>query len=584
MQTIKISKAKFVEPDLNYKIQPFYKNIPEFKDILERLKIKKCSTNTVSYTFTKTSPVHMKLPKGTSLFKGMSVWVTEKMEIKYLNSNPHNGNWFALDDIYATFYALAYSTGTINVYKTKRQIKLLVLNNENIKIIYNIFYEKYINYKNKTKNKTPQLIDIGRYSITILEWYETLIRLFMLTYNVNITPEELPALRFINKLEVTYYTTPDINKNNLWICDNNKFMNHSGTGISNRETLTTYVLLPIIKELNMDGIFVPQAVTPHGNQGAMIREIILPNTYFDFLQTDLTNKLHWKNWTLPPNIKQLVNDGFLMPDDLVRKNTNNVILSWYADTITNYLLDNIPRIKEIDNIIIVSFNCHSWDSVDSQRERIDNAKDFAMLIHKLGADIVLLQENYYGHNIKLNGLMYNEGYYNFHHGQHKSGLSIYSKYKLFDKTNILLLEKEKGVNRATHLSMVTIQHGDKKLIIGNTHFNVGGYTFNVSDEKELKKINKANEKLKKEEVKAVLKYDWDILAGDFNYSDFKNVNKSFEKMKVKHKWINPNETKPVFTTPFGSIVDHFFTKKVGEGELNVIEYPFSDHNLLACII
>jgi endonuclease/exonuclease/phosphatase family metal-dependent hydrolase len=581
MQTIKIPKAIFVEPELNYDIQPFYKKIPEFKEVFEKLKIKKCITNTVPYTITNTSPIHMKLPKNSSLFKGMSVWVTDDIETTFLNANPYRGNWFALDDTYATFYALAYSTGTINVYKTKREIKLLVLNNENIKMIYNMFYEKYIKYKEKTKNKVQQLIKIGAYSITLLEWYEILIRIFMMTYNVNITPEELPVLRFINKREVSYYITPDINKHNLWVCDNKKFMKHSGTGIQHRESLTTYVPMPIIKELNMDGIFVPQALTPHGNRGAMIREIILPGNYFDFLQTDLDHKLHWKNWTLPPHIKKIVSNGFLMPNDIIKKNTNNVILSWYANSLNNYSLDKIPVLREHGKIVIVSFNCHSWDSIDATRERIENAKDFAMLIHKLGTDIVLLQENYTGGYIKLNNLMRNEGYYNFYHGPHRSGLSIYSKYPLTNKTNTTLLENEPGSHRKVELSMVTIQHNNETLTIGNTHFNVGGYTFNVKDPKELKKINDANKKLKITEVKSVLSHDWDILAGDFNYSDFKNINKKFNQMKVKHKWIDPNKNDPVSTTPFGSIVDHFFTNKTGE--LNVVNFPFSDHNLLAYV-
>lgn len=558
---VEVGKSQHVANKVE--ISKFYKSIPEIKKLLD---VKTCVAKTAANGFidpndNKTNSnnfQYVDIKKDFVFYKGAD-YITQDLFDAFVNNINNEASWFAINPNYAFKFHAAMVNSAFNVLETKTSLKLFVMNLHNIQML--------LETVDKLKSNSND------------EIYNTMHDMIRFIHNIDMDPNQRYTILkkwTKNVMGSKIYLDTDLNTPDLF-CDFNvsglidKFDLHQI-----RNFLIVYLIGPLCREMGFDGMYIPQVLKYAFVSGVFKSEVILFQSGMQNLKIKTTDKRHWLNWSYPKtdgiDWDYIKENGFILGGGYPTKmkNKDNMMLKWYFRDMTDQPIDHR---SDYNDKVIVSFNCHSFKSINASDTQNENVDIMIEWLNKLGADIVCLQENLEGFDVQLNNKMRSAGYGNFVHGTNRSGLSIYSKTRGDGKYTSYDMKKSNTWDSTKRGILTFTTDG---MTICNTHLSIGERYIKIEDKKEQNKVIKSNTEFRNDQIKQLVTLcpDWDIIGGDFN-EEIKNI-KTINKCFVKP------ENDDLTTTPFNS-VDHFFVKDSIVTKSYIVPFTKSDHNMI-CLI
>jgi len=543
-----MSEEKCIPEAWEYNISNFYKNIPELTTIAANVDKRKCIplNNEILNVDTHGIKLHNKidmieLPTNYKFYRGYDSWITESMESTYIKEHPNHPIWLSsYPELSVTMSSWGNETGCINVFKSTKKLKFCLFNKKSTEYFYNIIIQIH------NKNPTSKL-------------YTDLLDMYRLIYGIDITSED-------RKNALNVFSPPQF-KNK--ICSNPPkigatYCNYSYNDMYQesdchncRLFILKKIIMPTLKLLGFDGLFIPQHNTMYSPIGEFAQEFIIHNKIYKYIKHDVSNSIYWQNWTIPHNniipwdeIKQ---HGFSIHKNFKQwSNKENDLLKFYYSNLNAGVPNSINS-----KLVILSLNCHNFQSINAAHSEFDNINKMLEYATILNVDIILLQENYSGYQFNLNNIMKESKYYYFHHAY---GLSIYSRTKIKNQQ----IYKS---NNKNHTLAITCSIAD--INICNIHLHKIKW---YGDE------SKSDTIIRNKQLSILAKNlkNMNIVAGGFNEIS-KNIKPISGIKHILHK--NANK---LSTVPDRTIIDHFYVSKNNNFKLQskIIPYPYSDHNII----
>jgi len=355
------------------------------------------------------------------------------------------------------------------------------------------------------------------------------------------------------------------------------------------DVLFKYILIHFSE---IDGIIKQQIYSNFEENGVYYQEeiILKCSSQLNKLVINHNHKLHWKQLNLKLNLNF---SGILLKWSFERINlTNNIQKNQDFGLFKYYLEHNCNIYPAIENgIYILTYNVNSLNHLSTEVNRDSNFKLFYKLIenYKKFIQILFFQEIYFINDqerIRFIDMLASLDY-KYHistkNGNNKMYLFCFSK----EKVNFQLITIDKckhidekikhlndpwiNTNLECHRNQILIKYNS--FLICGVHLSVG-YKNKIENKIENSllndKINELNVLLRKYELSQILKYNPDILIGDFNFSV--KSKEHFYLLGLGYNLYSHNEK----STPYNR-VDHIYSKiKISEQNL-LISQNNSDH-------
>lgn len=388
------------------------------------------------------------LPKKTKLYKGVHY---------FYDTMPKDHFWVGAKAIAINYTFINH--GGLNVYKMDKDLKLLVLNKDNMQKIYD-------------KCERPDIQNFLK-----------------IVYSCGITlADHLENYRERNKYRsdkvVVYNKHRTVREN----CVRMEYIHTTKP--------TRLIHSYIYEKYKFQGTFLPYYMTAYESYGSN-EEINININECPFVKLDDSDPLYWKNWNLklPPIKEFILNETY--------PNRGSRAIQWYY----NKPNIDIPE-KELYKIRILSYNVRSFVSaneLDYKRKIFDQ---LLKMIEQLNPNIVILQEfdpEYYA-------FMPNKYKKQVPNGRANTTIAVFT-----DHPSFFEVIKYRGLHERN-----SIMINYKYIKILATHLEVGheyvnGYNY-FHKPASFAKIYENNLKMRKEQINQLLALNPDIVIGDFNFS------------------------------------------------------------------
>jgi endonuclease/exonuclease/phosphatase family metal-dependent hydrolase len=506
----------------------------------------------------------VKILKGSHLYKGHNGYITPKMEQHYLsNINDYDIMWVgnkhrAFQFVYSNFTGL-------NSYIVTKDIYLLdYFNYDNLKLLF------------KKVNLPPDIIK-------------------RLKIEAGFDVNKKEQMKLIKKIRPIW-------GDNIWLNKTPQKYPYSGMSCDSNEPLKDGLLIAnpltynykfekdtafpeIMKYLfsiGISGIYRKQHANIYNwERGIFNEEIMIPATLFHkkILLRDTKDTVDWVNWekSIEPEIWNLIKDGIIIPTDLAHKNFNYSMFKFFL----KYPYKKpIKRQVEKNTFSLLTFNVHSWISIDSKSQD-ETISLISNMIKDYNPDYVILQEVSNINKVKLNKtlLKYFPSYpYQFItlNGTKYDLMFIVCISKIpFTKIFYVKLPTERNIHR----NAIVFKHNN--ITIAGVHLEIGGKyhnllrdgSFTLKDKKVIDIIDN-NQRMRSKQLKKLISIAKpDIILGDFNF-DIDDIEFTYlTKMKyylLKEAYSSSN--------PFGTTTDMIFAKDLKYlKNPEIISCNYSDH-------
>jgi len=569
------------------------------KDLIEMEKyimnnscVKEQSLYDLSYEEIIDGFVMRVIPKGTKLYKTFEYFITEKQIKEYCKENLYKPAWFG--NKYVCYAIARIMWGGIVSFTIDKPIYLIdMFNLQNLDKIYNELEsmpsELFENY-----GKSNFLNDfriIHGYRISLSEKLNLIYNNNKYKYQINVstddyklgyqfnyckidTVDNIKPVIYIQLYKSFYY-----NEQILYKIFLQKYQNIHGI-----------IRRAIKSDLEVGGVFIHEEITLKNNT-------LLDNMYFDY-----DDKLCWVNWK-----KILQYEGIPIIPKL--NLLNNYQPSNYKFKQIKYYKKNETKFIKLKKKYIMSYNIHNFVNLNSNITLYQNQNNIINIIIKYVKNnhIVILQELSQQYNNILKKYLHK--YYNYiehaYNGSAKTDknklqIVVLSDKKYINKKiilNISLSSKElvkiaDNLNKTynnnyfdSNINYDIITKSSKinrNIIILYTdfgviacvHLEIGFRNLNLDNKiykEDNKIINKFNSLMRINMIDKILKYEPDIIIGDFNFTlmdeETKYLqNKNYHSQKYTRKK----------STPYNR-VDHCFIKNNHSGKNILMRCNYSDH-------
>ena len=398
------------------------------------------------------------LPAGTKMYKGVHY---------FYDTLPSDHFWVGAKSIAMSYTFINH--GGLNVYKPDNELKLFVLNKDNMKKIYD-------------KCESPEMQGFLK-----------------LVYSCGITlMEHLEQYRLRNKFRID--TVPIFNKHRTVRekCERFEYIHTTKP----TRIIHTY----LYDKYKFQGTFLPYYMTAYESYG-LNEEINLNIKECPFIKLDETDPLYWKNWgiTVPPIKEFVLNESY--------NNRGGIALDWYYKPVNTDIQE-----KEMYKIRILSYNVRNFASanvLDYKRKTFDN---FMKLVEKINPNIIILQDfdpEYYVH-------MPNKYKKQAPNGKAGSTLAVFT-----DHPSFFEVIKFRGINErdSIMINYKYIKILATNLEVGKDYWNGYHYFYRPS---AFSKVYESNYKMREEQIKELLALTPDIVVGDMNFTPEDDEMKLFE--------------------------------------------------------
>lgn len=492
------------------------------------------------------------LPKKFKLYKGMESFVTPEDEGKFFDKmSGMHPTWLGPPFIAAQF--AAQNHGGIHVYQAAKPLKLLVWNSTNVEQLYALLCE----FQTKKGG-----------------FYNTIKKAFQVSVGIDI-PFGL-RMKYINyldnavgKIQVCQTDKP---VGEIYCGKNYTDLKYYFRKYTHHVFIFKYFVFPLIVELKLDGIFVPQHANPVHRWGYWAQEIILLDQP-KCLTRLVNDPLDWMFYRKYLDFR-VPDSGFLIAKDVSRKNKDYKIMKWYLKMQDAY----IPSFrKPANSLVIVNLNVHQFEPIRLGTS-VDTITEMANFMKAQSADVAVLHEVLSISLMDLLKAMSIAGFTSHSILENHSSI-VFSKTKTTFQLplQIAKVDAERGIRHKRYATFFTLR-GIKMCA---THLSIGSYTFKIKDEKRAKEVFDINSAQRISELNIILDQNPDVIIGDLN---FQPNDPEFAHLVKKGYTTELKEIKE--TTPFGTTVDYFFFKKDFKKSYNLqtVPYKYSDHYPVLCTI
>jgi len=404
------------------------------------------------------------IPQGVYLFKGTHNFINPSLPTPNLDIC-----WFGNLSI-AIQYANRYFGG-VNVYKVKKEINLLVLNYNNLKVLFD-----------NSKQHTKKIVCL-KFGIFC-----------SLTEQVKIILSQNPSW----KNEIWLLSEVELDKDIYNIYKYDHCLRNYGNGKNDR--LFAKELSKLISN-ELDGWFTYPSLTPFTAIGKMPSEVALFN--FSKIERDIKSPYDWMQWTKNFGIKLLDTNKLIITD-------KKLAFNFKAQ---RYFIENSQK-YDLKHKDIITFNTHGLNPINL-RQTYTEMIDFIKNLFK-SCSILVLQEVSlrYLDEIKRIGYCIScpNGSIN-----NSLQLCVLTHKKIYLKNAIILKYK---VRHGIHRNSIWLP----KLSLVAVHIDVGYRYDNISfiDTNTLQNVYDKNLKIWRDSINYIMHNALSpkIIVGDFNF-DFK---------------------------------------------------------------
>ena len=468
------------------------------------------------------------LQPNTLFYKGTDYFYKNMIDTKYI--------WVGNYDV-AISYANRYNGGCM-VYKSIANLKLLILNNNNLTKIY----ETYIVGKTSKKIEDAFKLKFG--------------------VGINIIDRINMILKYNEWTDNTIWIYNNAEKYNFIYCNEPYKNNFYGAGQNDR--IVADFLSSIKHDLDVDGWLSPETFSVFTL--ATSEEILLFN--LNKVKLDKTNEYYWENWF--EYLKIELPNNFTLNQSYRSINKNFKVLKFYNKyykSNINLIKNNIKKIYNKDGLLIMSYNIKYLESPNGN---YNNGKVFfklTELINNIDPDICVLQEFPFEYLRKLKYL--NKEFYYTQNGGRNLYIVVITKTKV---NPIILSYHSNKVRNSIMLTYKNYKIICTHLEIGKRYIARSGSPLSID---EFYQVYNKNIELRLAQLTFLLQNQPDIIVGDFNFDISSEEFKFIEQLFNTNKYLDTiNET-----SIHGIIVDYILLSKLKNMEEynTVINYPHSDH-------
>ena len=521
----------------------------EVKKLDNLIMSNKCLLETSLYKLSEPDKLNgfniRKIKKGTNIYKSFPGFITENMINEYIKSDYEIS---FLSNKYLCYYISKINYHCLVSFKLKEDLILLdYFDIHNLKIIYNLLPNKL---KYTFKNTFGFNVSLAEQIIYLLNKWD----------NVWITPHILKEKNTLSSIGFCNSTKSKINPIS-------KF----------RYYLDLYIFKNILAKHNIDGTIGTQVKSILEPTGVWLNEeIILKLSTFKKLKFDYDDSLCWVNWKL--NFK-IPKDGFALKTldkTAFKMYLNNELPNNFNFNLIKFYLNNNFNFKKINGKYIITFNVHNFTNLNFNISRKNNLKHFLNFIrlYKNNINIGVFQEVQFYDDNEKNEIKRLIKILNFNiyitDGNSYNNIMIISKKKLnINIIDIILNDTEinnlyNSIDDKFDIEKKVLRDKKKCIIINSEYGNIACVHLHIGFRKILSKnIDNINSKLRIITLKKILKYNPDIIIGDFNFSKYNIINKNLINQEYQYlldsNYINNNKF-DINTTPYNT-VDYIWIKK-----------------------
>ncbi len=298
------------------------------------------------------------LPAGYTLYKGMPWFYPPEVDTGYRGSG-----YFA--DVYvAAYYSLFYNGGGIHTFKTKKELKLLILDNSsNMNKIIKSFIDPFIFGKKETKNTA---------------FYKFMKWIISFKYNMQNTKLEQRVADVADKLKkgILSLSFMDDKKGKqtppFVYCDVVDYNNDLTFFLREDDIPISILLSYIVGFLGYDGTYTKQRRNPTIPAGIQHLEIII-NNYTELLERYSKDQYDWVNWGIDSSYLLPYADFAILTDSL--KNDSHKAYKFYKKML-------LPSVKSSPTYDYGLLRTNNFVSINSHFGRREAMKQAIELISK----------------------------------------------------------------------------------------------------------------------------------------------------------------------------------------------------------
>ena len=451
---------------------------------------------------------YLRLPTDTTFYKGVKYFYSKMINADYF--------WCATKKT-AMEFARDYE-GSILIYKVENPLDLLILDEENLKILY-----KQVSAKEK--------------------------EIISGVFGINLTFEEYKRIMCIKKPswcdELWFYNEHTITRDNPM---KTRYPTHLNSGWDLHDLL--YSKFP-----NLKGTIIPYHISCFNRDQFEEVNLKRDKNKITMIKDD---DLYWENWGLELPSE----DKFLLNEDYPR-NYNFKVFNWYNDATHNNILNgfdkiDMPNLK--DQYRILSYNVRKLTSANALIKPEQLIVALKSLIKQANPNIVVLQEFPIQSIGSLKGFFPEMIYTK--NGSGGAQLVVLSKTRL---EGVTICE---GRNKRRNSILFNYAGVKIAAICIESGASYDGLRFFCTISEFVHKYSE-NLKTKTTQIKEILERSPDLIIGDFSF-DPTDI-----EMKLLEKYESSSSTSS--TTIHGCKMDFAVWNKKIKGTEHVLEYYESDH-------